>query len=134
MRGLEKNKQSFWYALYERSEPILDEYGNEIGTNPVYTNPVKETGNVSAAKGRTDASLFGVTSVYDKTINPLPPDCPITETSILWIDRPPVIEEDGTTKTGHDYVVAQIAHSLNHKAYAVSKVDASVSLGGDHTG
>lgn len=133
MRGLEKNKQSFWYALYERSEPVYDGYGNEIGRNPIYSKPVKEKGNISAARGSTENDLFGVNAVYTKTINPLPEDCPISETSVLWIDRLPEIEEDGTTKTGHDYVVAQIAHSLNHKAYAVSKVDASSGLGGEES-
>ena len=58
MRGLEKNKQSFWYALYERSEPILDEGGNEIGEKPIYGNPIKESGNISEAIGSTEKAGF----------------------------------------------------------------------------
>lgn len=130
MRGLAKNKQTFWYALYERSEPVLDTYGNEIGNHPVYSHPVKATGNISPARGNTESDLFGINAVYAKTINPMPVDCPISETSVLWINRPPVIEEDGSTKTGHDYVVTLAASSINHKAYIISRVSTGDADGG----
>lgn len=129
MRGMSKNKQTFWYALYERSEPILDEYGNEVGEHSVYGKPIKEKGNISAARGSTENDLFGINAVYTKTINPMPDDFPMDESSILWIDYAPVIEKDKTTKTAHDYVVSQVAKSLNHKAYAISRVDVTVGDG-----
>ena len=130
MRGLAKNRQTFWYALYERSEPVLDGYGNEIGNKPIYSKPIKASGNVSSARGGTDGSLFGIYSEYAKTINPMPVDCPISETSVLWIDRQPVIEEDGSTKTGHDYVVTLVSGSINHKAYIISRVSTGDADGG----
>jgi hypothetical protein len=129
MRGMEQNKQSFWYALYERSEPILDADGNEVGERSVYGKPVKENGNISAARGSTENDLFGVNAVYTKTINPMLNNCPIDESSILWIDVSPEIEADGRTVTAHDYVVSQVARSLNHKAYAISRVDVTVGDG-----
>lgn len=129
MRGLEKNKQSFWYALYERSEPILDEGGNEIGEKPIYGNPIKESGNISEAIGSTEKALFGINAVYTKVINPMPDNFPMDENSILWIDTVPDISENGSTATAYDYVVTKVAKSLNHKAYALKKV--SVSIGGD---
>lgn len=130
MKAMERNKKKFWYALYERSEPILDEDGNEVGEQSVYGNPVKEKGNISAARGSTENDLFGVNAVYTKTINPMPNNCPIDESSILWIEVEPVIEEDGRTVTAHDYVVSQVAESLNHKAYAISRVDVTAGDGG----
>ena len=130
MKAMERNKQKFWYALYERSEPILDEDGNEVGEQSIYGNPVKEKGNISAARGRTENDLFGVNAVYTKTINPMPNNCPIDESSILWIEVEPVIEEDGRTVTAHDYVVSQVAESINHKAYAISRVDVTAGDGG----
>ena len=129
MKAMERNKQKFWYALYERSEPILDEDGNEVGEQSIYGNPVKEKGNISAARGSTENDLFGVNAVYTKTINPMPNNCPIDESSILWIEVEPVIEEDGRTVTAHDYVVSQVAESLNHKAYAISRVDVTAGDG-----
>lgn len=130
MKAMERNKKKFWYALYERSEPILDEDGNEVGEQSIYGNPVKEKGNISAARGSTENDLFGVNAVYTKTINPMPNNCPIDESSILWIEVEPVIEEDGRTVTAHDYVVSQVAESLNHKAYAISRVDVTAGDGG----
>ena len=129
MRGMSKNKQSFWYALYERSEPILDEDGNEVGEKLIYGNPIKESGNISEAIGSTEKALFGINAVYTKTINPMPDSFPMNETSILWIECEPVIEDDGSTMTAHDYVVSQVARSLNHKAYAISRVDVTVGDG-----
>ena len=129
MRGMSKNKQSFWYALYERSEPILDEDGNEIGEQSIYGKPVKEKGNISAARGSVENDLFGINAVYTKTINPMPNNCPIDESSILWIEVSPVIKTDGSTDTAHDYVVSQVAESLNHKAYAIRKVEVTAGDG-----
>lgn len=130
MKAMERNKQKFWYAPYERSEPILDADGNEVGEQSIYGNPVKEKGNISAARGSTENDLFGVNAVYTKTINPMPNNCPIDESSILWIEVEPVIEADGHTVTAHDYVVSQVAESLNHKAYAISRVDVTAGDGG----
>lgn len=129
MRGMERNKKKFWYALYERSEPIFDEHGNEVGERSIYSKPIKERGNISAARGSTENDLFGVNAVYTKTINPMPIDFPIDESSILWIDVKPVIKTDGTTMTAHDYVVSQVAESLNHKAYAIRKVEVTAGDG-----
>ena len=123
MRGMEQNKQSFWYALYERSEPILDEYGNEVGLKPVYGSPIKSSGNISTARGSTETGQFGAIAVYAKTINPMPVDCPIDESSVLWLDNVPVIDEDGKTVTPYDYVVTRVACSINHKAYTLKRVE-----------
>ena len=129
MVGMERNKQAFWYALYERSEPIFDEYGNEVGEKPIYSNPIKSKGNISAARGRAEKELFGIHAVYTKTINPMPKNFPMNETSVLWIDKEPMPDEEGHATVGHDYVVSLVAKSLNHKAYAVSRVDSAI--GGD---
>lgn len=128
MRGMEQNKQSFWYALYERSEPILDEYGNEVGLKPVYGSPIKSSGNISIARGSTETGQFGAIAVYAKTINPMPIDCPIDESSVLWVDNVPAVMEDGKTVTPYDYVVTRVSRSINHKAYTLKKVD--VTFGG----
>ena len=129
MVGLKRNEQDFWYSLYLRNEPTFDEWGNENGNKKIYSNPVKLKANISAARGQTENELFGVNAQYDKTINPLPRDCPIDEVSVLWVDKAPVLDENGMTTTGHDYVVSLIAKSLNHKAYAISKVNTADGVG-----
>ena len=51
------------------------------------------------------------------------PTTAIDEYAIMWIDVMPILEADGTTKTPHDYVVKQVARSLNSVSIAVAKVD-----------
>ena len=54
MKCMKRNKVDFYYALFDRKEPILDEYGNPSGEyDLVYRKPVKCSANVSAAKGET---------------------------------------------------------------------------------
>lgn len=129
MRGMARNERTFWYALFLKTEKTYDQWGNENGTKPVYGNPIQIRGNISASRGAVMGNLFGLNASYLRTINPMPLDCPIEETSILWIDKVPVINEKGDIVTGHDYVVDQVEKSLNHKAYTIRKVNTADGVG-----
>ena len=48
---------------------------------------------------------------------------PITVSTVFWIETLPEIAEDGSTDTPHDYIVKQVAMSLNSVSIAVSKVN-----------
>ena len=124
MKCLNRNKSSFYYALYDNKFEILDEYGNNTGQYEVkYMNPVRKKANISTAMGNKESRQFGDSVIYDKVIVLDNVNIPIDEYSILWIDTLPVInEEDGTTTTPHDYEVTAIAKSLNSVSIAVSKV------------
>jgi hypothetical protein len=124
MRTLTRNKIRIFYANYRDKKPLKDEYGNLSGEYEVtYGNPVAVLANVSAARGESTTRQFGEDVSYDRIIVLDDPAFPIAETSILWIDTPPEIAEDGTTKTPHDYIVKQVAPSLNSVSIAVSKVN-----------
>ena len=124
MRTLNRNKIPIYYANYRDKIPIKDEYGNRTGEYQViYDNPVAVMANVSAARGEATTRQFGDDVRYDRIIVLDYPAAPIAETSILWIDTPPEIAEDGSTKTPHDYIVKQVALSLNSVSIAVSKVN-----------
>ena len=126
MRTLNRNKICIYYANYFSKTPLKDEYGNLSGEYEIsYTNPTKLCANVSAARGESTTRQFGEDVRYDRIIVLDDPAFPITESSILWIDTPPEIAEDGTTKTPHDYIVKQVAPSLNSVSIAVSKVTVS---------
>jgi hypothetical protein len=128
MRVLNRNKQALWYAVFVSKEEIMDEYGNATGDYKItYSKPVAMRANISAARGTADVEMFGVALAYDKAIVTDDMSCPISETSILWIDTPPALDEDGNTITPHDYVVKRVARSLNSIAYAVSKVDVALA-------
>ena len=124
MRMLTRNKIRIFYANYRDKVPLKDEYGNKTGEyDIIYDNPVEIKANVSAARGEATTRQFGEDESYDRVIVLDDPKFPITATSILWIDTLPEIAEDGSTKTPHDYIVKQVAASLNSVSIAVSKVN-----------
>jgi hypothetical protein len=124
MRALVRNKILIHYANYRDKKPIKDEYGNLTGEYEVsYENPVAVKANVSAARGEATTRQFGDDVSYDRVILIDDHKFPINESSIRWIDTPPKIQEDGSTKDPHDYIVKQVAISLNSVSIAVSKVN-----------
>ena len=126
MRTLNRNKICIYYANYLGKTPLMDEYGNLTGEYEIhYDRPFAVKANVSAARGESTTRQFGEDVRYDRIIVLDDPSFPIEESSILWIDTPPEIAEDGTTETPHDYIVKQVAPSLNSVSIAVSKVTVS---------
>lgn len=116
MRSLERNKQKIYYALYDSKTELVDADGNSTGEYvTTYSTPVAFRCNVSAANGMSDLSPFGINDSYTKTITTNDMQCPITETSRLWIGIP--------TTQPYNYVVTKVAKSLNSITYAIKKVD-----------
>lgn len=123
MRTLTRNKIRIYFANYRDKIPLRDEYGNLTGEYKIfYGDPIAVMANVSAALGESTTRQFGEEVSYDRIIVLDDPLFPITETSILWIDTPPEIAEDGSAKTPHDYIVKRVAGSLNSVSIAVSRV------------
>jgi hypothetical protein len=126
MKALARNKIRIFYANYRDKVPLKDEYGNLTGEYDIsYGTPVEIKANVSAARGEATTRQFGDDESYDRVIVLDDPRLPITVTSVLWIDTPPEIAKDGSTETPHDYIVKQVATSLNSVSIAVSKVNVS---------
>lgn len=123
MKIMERNKQSFFYLLYAGSEPIYDEYGNEVGTKVTYSDPVPFRANVSPATGSAQVEQFGNLADYDKVIVTDDMSCPLNETAVLFLDKEPEYNADGVPL--YDYRVKRVAASLNSISYAVSKVSVS---------
>lgn len=126
MKCMQRNKSRFFYALYDKKEPITDEYGNVTGEYDVtHGKPQEFFANISAAKGETQTRQFGENESYDKVIvmdNDAPP---IDEFTILWIDTMPEFDESEEVITHHDYIVKKVARSLNSVSIAISKVNVS---------
>jgi hypothetical protein len=122
MRSLERNKKTLYYALYDEEIPVKDECGNETGeTTAGYHNPVKIRARITPNKGNASEEAFGITTDYDRVIISTK-KLPLTETSIAWVDTMPVIEQDGSTKTPHDFKVVKIAPDINVHQYAIKKI------------
>ena len=145
MRLSNRNKQAFWYALYTGTEKGYDDYGNPYGqfqsdfqtsTYASHGNPVKAYGNISPARGAVETRHFGDDLRYDKTIWVEDRDTPITEYTVLWIDRVPSLDTNGALKvnangeieTPWDYIVRSVGRGLptfGGAEIAVSKVSVS---------
>lgn len=124
MRCLVRNKSKFYYSSYIDKTEITDENGNLTGEyNIHYSKPYEGYGNVSAAQGEVQSRQFGESVSYDKVIVLDDKDTPIDEYARLWVDTLPLLAEDGTTATPHDYVVTAVASSLNWVAIAIRKVE-----------
>ena len=125
MRGLNRNKRRFYYALFTGKTPYVDEYGNTTTEYEVsYSNPVKCYGNISPEKNVDTVAIFGTELKYDRVICLADKAFPVYENSVLWLDTMPVIDETtGQTETPWDYVVSKVARSINGVNVAISRVD-----------
>lgn len=129
----ERNKTTIYYANNMGEVPLTDADGYYTGeTRITYSNPLPLRMNVSEAKSRMDRlgsatyiDPYGLELGYNKVLATCDMNCPIEEDSILWIDKMPVIKQDGTTDTPYDYILVQIKKSLNNILYAVKRVDVS---------
>ena len=119
MRLLKRNKQQIYYKLYVDKKPIKNEYGHETGEYEViYSDPESLKVNISPARGETSTRQFGDYLNYERVIITDWMECPIDESSILWVDNL-------DTSKPHDYIVKRVAKSLNSVSIAVSKVSVS---------
>lgn len=122
MRGIpERNKQTIAYALYQSKQPKLNDKGQRIGQEIIYSDPVAIRVSISVAKGTSSAELFGTDLDYTKTIITEDMECPIDEQSVLWIDELP--QEDGSVP--YNYVVVRVGKGIDYISYAVKKVNVS---------
>lgn len=146
VNSLKRNKQTFYYCLFDEKIPIVDEYGNETSEYILtYHEPVTMTANISPATGYSQTEQFGNLDNYDKVIVTTDMDCPIDESSVLFLDKDVEYGEAVTidyvpseTVLGnneanpvtvqvplYDYIVRRVAKSLNSISIAVRKVDVS---------
>ena len=143
MRTLKRNKQPFYYCLLKDSSytnRISDEYGNETGELAnQYEAPVLMYGNISPATGQAVTEQFGELTDYDKVIVINDVDCPICESTVLFVDKVPEdtsteSNEESNTVLGNDqtvqeyevpqyyYIVRRVSKSLNSVSIAIRKV------------
>jgi hypothetical protein len=122
MKLLKRNLSPFHYSLYTGKTPVTDSAGYETGESEItYAEPVAMRGNISPASGQSQIEQFGNLEQYDKVIVIDDMNCPIDENTVLYVDVSP---GEGVT---YDYTVKKVAKSLNHIAYAISKVKVSAS-------
>lgn len=124
MRALKRNQVKCYFAVYEGEKLVKNAEGYYTGEKELtYSKPIMLMANISQATGLSSTEQFGTNINYDKSlvIDRLPKG--LDEYSRLWIDTLPILSNDGSTITPHDYVVKRVAKSLNSVSIAVAKVD-----------
>ena len=115
MRNLQRNMRELYYAPVLRTEPILDEYGNDtLEVRSVYASPSLLRCNVSANAGESAAAVFGSQTEYSRTVSIVGTNCPLTEGAKLWFGVP--------TTGSHNYVVEKVADGKNGFLIALREV------------
>ena len=144
MKCLKRNKKYLYYCLLQNtSAEIVDENGNRTGEKiAVYASAVTMEANVSPATGEAATEQFGDLTGYDRVIVTDWMDCPIDESTVLFLDKqpayvsgsvkirvapvPPSTTPSSKTQSYsaplYDYVVRRVSKSLNSISIAVSKV------------
>ena len=120
MRNLSRNTKAFYYSLYTGMAEVM------VGTPPVgtgewlpgYATPVLTRGSITPVKGRVVSEVFGLSENYDAVITLFGANPGIDEATLLWI-------EGTNTSLPHDYIVKQVAPSLNTILIAIKKVSVS---------
>ena len=116
MKCLKRNQRVFYYAPFIREDP-------ENNYRPVYGEPVEIRGNISPGTGSTSVEQFGTNIEYDKVIVLDDVNCPIDESSLLFLDLEPSKNTLGDYV--YDYIVKKVAPSLNSVSIAISRVKVS---------
>lgn len=124
MHNLERNKKTVYYKTYLGETAIVDASGYKTGEYTVnYGVLTSIKAYVSPSRGDSSYDPFGINVDYTNTMLVDDTDCPITESTLLWIDKDP---EDGQgNATPHNYIVKRRAPSFNCIAYAIKEVDVS---------
>ena len=123
MKCLERNKRVFYYANYMGKTAEIDEDGNYTGEYELsYTNPIACKAYISRATGMTAQEVFGGLDGYDKVVLMDSSDVNLDESSVLWVDSVPLLENNGSTTTPYDYKIKMIAESQNFTQIAIAKV------------
>lgn len=124
LKDLPANQVPFWYQQYVGEVDVVDEDGNLTGeTARAYSNPTPARARISPNTGRMESSPFGADISYDKSISTVV-RLPIDEYSLLFIDREPVINADGSTDTEPDYYCVVAKNDLTQNVWAIKKIKA----------
>lgn len=111
MRDLKRNQIKITYRLFLGQREIVDALGCGTGEyEAAYGEETELLISVSANKGDYSIQQFGDLLDYDRTMIVSDVNCPIDESTRVYIG-------------GEPYIVKAVARSLNTSQYAIKRVD-----------
>lgn len=119
MRTLKRNQVKVWYKLLTGEEEIVRINGLRTGEFfKTYSEPTYVMANVAPATGNASIEPFGIETNYTHIMLVQGTDCPIDETSILWIGEDEPVY----------YMVVRVMKSLNHIRYALNVAEVQSTI------
>lgn len=113
MRMLAINERKMWYANYIGRQAVVDENGDETGDYEVkYTAPVQFSATLSPGRGTSGPGgyvhpdIYGIKSDSDRRIITNDLSIPVTETTLIWLKEPSLLQDGSADPTTADYQVA----------------------------
>lgn len=133
MRTMTRNRRTFYYASLTSAVMGTDLDGNYTEEKYTYSDPVKAYGVFTPASGIASPQLFGMNEVYDKAITLNKGETYLAVGSVLWVDTPISLDNqghlardnDGNVLTPPNYYVVGVSESLNFVNVAIRKVNVS---------
>lgn len=118
---LPERLSTLWYALQTGTDEEQDENGYFTGRKiPLYSDPVEAHMIVSPEEGSSRLADTGIQKEAVRHIITNDMNTPLSETSILWIDKQPY--DEGGSLLPHNYVVDSVKRSLFAVGITAKKV------------
>ena len=122
MHTLARNRQRIYYCLHTGETAVKDSNDHDTGERlQTYSSPTELWVNISPASGAVAHEMFGNLDGYDRVLVTEWTECPIDETSVLFIEKDP--PDLVGANLDYDYIVRRVAKSINSVAIAVRKVN-----------
>lgn len=116
MRTLNRNKKPVWYATFVGKTMKVDANGHKTGEYDIeYSDPVFLPMNCSYNRKYIANEPYGVATDYEVTLVTDKIDCPIDETSVIWVGADPA-------ESHFTHTVLKVAKTLNSITYVVKEV------------
>ena len=132
MRSMTRNKKPFYYASFTGKTMGKDLSGNYTEAVLTYSDPEKKEGVISEGVDVSTVQLFGISEQFDRTITLNQGEDYLSVGSVLWIDTPVSLDENGhltrtngNIDTPYNYLVVAVTKPLNVVNVAIRKVKAS---------
>ena len=122
MRNQARNERRMWYALFVSKSEEVDENGDYTGDSVIkYTKPEEFWAVISPGRGYNAGfagtlrqQIYGVELDVERRIMTTDLTLPITETSLIWLTEPSVLEDGTADPESADFsVTSRPADGLN---------------------
>lgn len=135
MRNMARDERQMWYALYTGKTAQVDSNGDETGDVVLtYSEPHEFWAVISPGRGYNAGfagtlrkAVFGVDIDSERRIMTVDLDLPVTETSLIWLHEPQLLQDGTADPDSADFSVT--ARPSDGKTFLAIPVKARLKNG-----